>query len=471
MNILVIGDVMLDINYESQILRTAPEADIPIYNVLNTTYKLGGACNVVKNLHSLNIITTTIMSIIGSDKIGEKILSMLQKDNIYYELLNTSTRPTTQKHRHFINNKIVSRHDIENSEYICEKLEMEFLSYFYEFMEENKPDGIILSDYNKGLLTPNICRQIIQYSNINDIKTFIDPKTKDANKYRNCFFFKPNLLEAQIMTGRTEESEMINVINTIIKPKVTLITMGKDGMLLSENENKNENGEKNQMTKIMHQKHIDVVDVTGAGDIVITVFTYIYLLTNDLIHATKIANCIAGLSTQTIGNFVISSDLINNYHLMQSKTITYDELVLKRSLINNIFGNKKIVFTNGCFDILHSAHIQLLKYAKSLGDVLIVGLNSDDSIRRLKGNTRPVNPIEDRLDILKEFDFIDLIVVFEQDTPYEILNFLRPHYLVKGGDYKKEDIIGSEFANEVVLFEYKDGKSSTNVIKRVLNTV
>ena len=125
MNILVVGDVMLDINYESQILRNAPEADIPIYNVINTTYKLGGACNVVKNLHSLNV-NTTIMSIIGSDNMGEKIISMLKEDNIFYELINVPTRPTSQKHRHFIKNKIVSRHDIETSEYINEKIEKEF---------------------------------------------------------------------------------------------------------------------------------------------------------------------------------------------------------------------------------------------------------------------------------------------------------------------------------------------------------
>jgi D-beta-D-heptose 7-phosphate kinase/D-beta-D-heptose 1-phosphate adenosyltransferase len=458
MNILVIGDVMLDVQYESEILRNAPEADIPIYNVVNTTYKLGGACNVAKNLHSLKTIVT-IMGVIGNDEMGGKILSMLKEDNIYYDFIKTPTRHTTQKHRHIINNKIVSRHDIETTEYINERIESDLMANFYEYMEENTPDAIVFSDYNKGILTPDICQKIIMFSNERNIKTFVDPKTKDVYKYRNCFFFKPNLLETEAITGCSENSEMINVINTIIKPEITLITLGKDGMWLNHS---------TIQTGINHEKKIDVVDVTGAGDIVLAVFTHTYLTTKNILYSAEFANYIAGLSVKTMGNFIISPELLIQCKILRTKIITCDDLILNRSLINNIFGNKKIVFTNGCFDILHSAHIQLLKYAKSLGDVLIVGLNSDESIRRLKGDSRPINPLGDRVEILKEFDFIDLIVVFEQDTPLNLLNFLRPYYLVKGGDYKKEEIIGAEYANEVVLFDYKNGKSSTNIIRRVL---
>jgi D-beta-D-heptose 7-phosphate kinase/D-beta-D-heptose 1-phosphate adenosyltransferase len=449
--ILVIGDIMLDINYICETTRNAPEADIPIYNVLDINYILGGAANVVNILNKLNC-NIEIISVIGNDEIGKKMQALINQNGIKNNLFVDANRKTTQKNRIFLNSSIVTRYDIEDTHEINCDVSNKIIDHI---KAQTNIDAVIISDYNKGVISQYLCENIINYCNSNNIYTFIDPKPKDYIKYKGCFCLKPNLKEGIYISGKKNITDIINYIKETIACKNLIITNGKDGMYVNNIEN-----------HIKHNDIIPVTDVTGAGDVSLCVLIYEYLQNNDIIMAAKVANYIGGKSVQTIGNYMLSQNDIREYYdsIEYSNKIIYDYQI---DTIKSLSKKKNVVFTNGCFDILHSAHIKLLKFAKKQGDILVVGLNSDNSIKRLKGPTRPINNIQERSTILAQFDFIDYIIIFENDTPLNILEILQPNIMVKGGDYKKEQIIGGQYANNIILFEFIENKSSSLVIQKI----
>jgi D-beta-D-heptose 7-phosphate kinase/D-beta-D-heptose 1-phosphate adenosyltransferase len=454
MNIIVIGDIMIDINNNSEVKRRAPEADVPIYNILDVNYILGGAANVAQNLKNLGV-NVEIISVIGNDNNGEIIKNMLESKFISNHLIVDEERSTTQKNRIFLNNKLQVRFDIETTHDITVKIEQQILDYI---LNKKNIDAIVISDYDKGLLTENLCQIIIKYANANNIPTFVDPKIKNYMKYKDCFLFKPNQNEAEIITGENNIAFILNSLKDKICSKNILLTRGNEGMILN-----------NIFNKIQHNNCINLVDVTGAGDIVLTVLVYVYLKTNDLLKASKFANYVGGKSVSVIGNYNVSVKDIEEYFQICEKEeskIIYDYEFDK---IIELSKKKGMVFTNGCFDILHSAHIELLKFAKSQGDLLIVGLNSDESIKRLKGESRPINDISERAKILSLFDFIDYIIIFNDDTPLNIIKLLQPYLLIKGSDYNKENLVGKEYVEKIILFDFIENKSSTKVINKIKN--
>jgi len=292
-------------------------------------------------------------------------------------------------------------------------------------------------------------------------------------KYQNCFCFKPNLMESEIISGKKDINEIIVFLQENIKSNHLIITCGKDGIIIDDID-----------TVIKHENEVTVVDVTGSGDIVLSVLVYVYLfICKDMVIASKIANYIAGKGVSVVGNYIIDINDINNYlranNICKSKTnpvnsinkLIYDLEYNKILDIKSRHKHNKITFTNGCFDILHSAHIKLLQFAKSCGDILVVGLNSDQSIKRLKGDSRPINLIDERSTILSLFDFIDYIIVFNDDTPLNIIKTLQPNIIVKGSDYKKENVVGNEYVDEIVLFDFINNKSSSLVINKIQNQI
>lgn len=450
MNVLVIGDIILDINYLSNIYRNAPEANIPIHNINNITYKLGGALNVAKNLNFLKV-NVTIVSVIGNEY-REIINSLCYDTELNTKFIYDNNRKTTQKHRIINNNSIHVRYDIEDTHDISDDISEQIMNYI---RSQTNIDAILISDYDKGLMTETLCQEIIKYSNEKNIFTFVDPKLKNVLKYKDCFCFKPNLNESKMMTGANTIGDMFNIIKNNINPKHILITAGCDGMYLDTIKNH------------IQQDVINIVDVTGAGDCVITVLLYCFLKYNDMNIACKLSNYIAGQSIKVIGNYDISlSDIESKYNELISET----SKILFDTDIDNLKKIKgdKIVFTNGCFDIVHSAHLKLLNYCKKQGDVLIVGLNSDESIKRLKGKNRPINNINERIDFLINLNIIDYIIVFNNDTPYNIINTIRPNILIKGGDYTIDNIVGAELVDTVLLYGYETNKSTTHIIKKIL---
>ena len=452
MNICVLGDIMLDINYISNTNRKAPEADISIYNILETNYILGGATNVAKNLNNLNN-NVELISVIGDDDIGEKIICILDELNIKNKLFIDNNRKTTQKNRIFLDNVLTTRFDIEDIYDIDSQMEQQIYSYITTNTNIN---AIIISDYDKGVVTDNLCKKLINFANNNNIYTFIDPKLKNYEKYKNCYCIKPNFNEGMIISQSQNISDILKNIKNKINCENIVLSAAEDGLYVNDIYN-----------HITINNNIQMIDVTGAGDIVICVLVYIFLQNNDLLLAAKIANYIAGKSIQVIGNYNVSINDINEYYELNnySHKLIYDYDIEKIKKITQ--SNNNIVFTNGCFDILHSAHIKLLKFSKKQGEILVVGLNSDDSIKRLKGLSRPINNIIERTEILLQFDFIDYIIIFEDDTPLNILKILQPNTIVKGGDYTKEQIIGAQYANNIILFDFIKNKSSSLVINKI----
>ena len=476
--VLVVGDVMVDTNRYCDTFRKAPEANIPVYNVKKTVNKLGGAANVAKNLKNLDC-NVFLVSVIGADKMGIELRTMLKKNHIYSTLFTDNSRKTTNKIRIFHENNLVNRHDIEKTTDIDKIYETSIFEYISTCPNI---DAIVISDYAKGVITEKLCKTIIEYANKKNIRTFVDPKVKNSHKYCNCFLFKPNWFEAREITGLhreiwTPNSTDISICFDFLKEEInsqhTIITCGEAGIYFD-----------NKKNHICLTTDIQVVDVTGSGDVVLAVLVYSFLMKNSVHMSCYLANHIATKGVQTIGNYEISLKDINETTRVYNDKYDNDKYdndkydnddtatnkIIKDTdtiKINNIGLMHDVVFTNGCFDIIHSAHIKLLQYAKSLGNILVVGLNSDASIRRFKGIKRPINNEIERCELLANLGMVDYIIVFDTDTPYSILNNLRPKILVKGGDYDIDNIIGKEFAQQLVLFNYIENTSTTNIIKKI----
>jgi len=446
MKIIVVGDVILDTNHICTTTRNAPEANIPVYNVVETINILGGAANVAKNLKNIGC-DVEIVSIIGHDIPGSQLRLLVGENDIKNTFFRDPGRKTVHKNRTFCNNTLVHRYDIEDTRDISAEMQYLLVNHI-----KSQPDisAIIFSDYNKGVLTHYVCEELIAYASANNIYTFVDPKPNGAIKYKNCFCFKLNLLEAETISGKTSKYDIIQYLKQYIHCRHIILTCGEHGLYVDSIEH-----------HITGSNPIDVIDVTGCGDSVLAVSTYIYLKTLDIFRACKIANHVARKCVSNIGNYQISNTDIDEF----IDTVIYDYETTKLDSISKI--GRKLVFTNGCFDIIHSAHIQLLQFAKNLGDILIVGINSDASVRRLKGESRPINHVVERCRLLQHLGIIDYIVVFSDDTPLNILRVLQPSIIVKGGDYKKENIVGAEYAKEVVIYDYIDGISSTNTIAKI----
>jgi D-beta-D-heptose 7-phosphate kinase/D-beta-D-heptose 1-phosphate adenosyltransferase len=329
------------------------------------------------------------------------------------------------------------------------ELEQQIIQYILSLKDIN---AIIISDYAKGVISSTLCEFIIEYSNKSGIYTFIDPKTKNYNKYRNCFCFKPNLLEGEIISESKNKYDILNIIKNKINCKNIILTCSEDGMYVNSIHN-----------HIKIKNKIIPLDVTGCGDIVLTILVYEYLKCNDILRASKIANDVACKSIQNIGNYIIKSEDLENY----IDDIIYDYETDKINKLKEKYLNSNIVFTNGCFDVIHSEHIGLLNFTKKQGDILIIGLNSDESIKRIKGNERPINSIDERCKLLKNTNMVDYIIVFNNDTPLEILKLLCPNTIVKGGDYKKENIIGKEYAKNIIIYDYNNNISSSKIINNI----
>jgi D-beta-D-heptose 7-phosphate kinase/D-beta-D-heptose 1-phosphate adenosyltransferase len=468
---IVIGDIMLDINYFSTISRNAPEANhIPVHKINNTEYILGGAANVAVNLTRLgaNVELISCIGVSGvtsdDDVHFKKIKDILNEKNVKFKLfIDRNKNCITTKNRIINNDNICARYDVEDDSDISEDISNEILSYVKSKVNVT---AVLISDYNKGVVTDYLCTEFINYCNAHDIYTFIDPKIKNIYKYKNCFCFKPNMNESIALTKTTDISNMFVEIKKSLNNTHTIITDGENGLYVD-----------NVSNHITHDKKITLVDVTGAGDVVISVLLYCFLTFNkDILTACTIANYIGGKSVRVLGNYKIClKDVEEGYNALILKQQTQEQQTQKKILSDaNIeelesFRNKNVVFTNGCFDIVHSGHLKLLQYCKNKGDIVIVGLNSDQSVKNLKGKSRPINTASERSEFLLSLNMIDYVVIFNDDTPYNIIKMIRPKTLVKGGDYRKETIIGSDIVDNVFIFDYLENKSSSLIINKILN--
>lgn len=460
--ILVIGDLMIDHYLWGNCDRISPEAPVQILNVKKETTVLGGAGNVINNLKSLGA-TVGVISVIGDDIVGKELKQMLSKLKIAPKLICEKNRKTSKKSRLIASNQQIIRYDKESLENINKNSEKEILDYLrneiYSF------DIILLSDYGKGVLTTTLSEEIILISNKNNKKVLVDPKGSDYSKYKGAYLLTPNKKEASLATN-TEIKDEQSLFKAIKKLKdecnltISLITLSEDGIAIYDDN-----------LRIKPTVAREVYDVTGAGDTVLASIGFTLACEYDIDKCISFANLAAGVVVGKLGSATANLNEIIEYESSLNKSTSQSHIKTKEEikiLVKELKQKgKKIVFTNGCFDILHIGHVKYLETAKSFGDILILGLNSDLSVKRLKGDTRPINNQDDRAYILASLESVDYVVIFEDNTPYELIKTIKPHTLVKGGDYKGKEVVGSDIADELKLVDFVEGKSTTKTIQRI----
>lgn len=462
-NILVIGDLILDKYIEGSARAISQEAPVPIFKIEKEYFRLGGACNVANNLIALEC-SVSLYGVIGSDREGEILESMLQEKAIDFKCFK-SNRPTTTKTRIISSKHQMIRIDNENDQIV----EKDILSNMFNEIKDNikKYDCIVLSDYLKGVLSAKFCKDLINLANENEKFILCDPKGKDYSKYKFSTLLTPNKLEASIATNieiindKTLKEALLKMRESY-KVRYPLITLSEEGIAFLRKD------------KLVKKPTIakEVYDVSGAGDTVIASIAMQLSLKKNIDDAATFANIAAAIVVGKVGSAVATlseiNDFINKSHFEIEKKIFNDFYSFEEILKN--LESKKIIFTNGCFDILHTGHVKYLQKARMMGDVLIVGLNSNSSVMRLKGSTRPINDEMDRALILASLSSVDFVVIFKEETPLNLIKNIKPDVLVKGADYEGKEVIGSEYAKEVRLINVIEGKSSTNVIKKILDS-
>ena len=449
MNILVVGDLILDQFCFFDSNRISPEAPVPVGRKLNDNFYLGGAGNVAYQLSKFGS-KVTLLSSVGNDESGKKILNLLKQTNIKKKIIIKNSQKTTLKKRIFVNGHCIFREDYD-SIIECDFSKINFLSNLIK-----QHDLVIISDYNKGFCTR--VSKIIELSNLNKIKVLVDPKTKDLNRYYNSEGIFPNMQEFKNFFS--DKEYQINKINLLAKKiikkykfKFVVITLGSQGSLYID------------LKKMIKTEAMaaDATDVTGAGDNFISTFAFFYKSDYKIDDILKYSNKSGSIAVSNIGlNHVSLCSIDDSLKFRDINSIVN---------IRKANKNKKVLLTNGCFDLVHLGHINFLKKCKEKSDIMILAINSDESVRKLKGSSRPIHKLSDRVNFLKELSFIDYIVEFNEQTPIKIINKIRPDILAKGNGYSIKNIVGAEevrsWGGKTIILKTNIDKSTTNIIRLI----
>jgi D-beta-D-heptose 7-phosphate kinase/D-beta-D-heptose 1-phosphate adenosyltransferase len=461
--ILVIGDLMVDYYFWGSSDRISPEAPVPVVSINNESRVLGGAGNVINNLKALNA-KVDVMSVVGECGVSTELKSLLNEIEIDTQYLTTEPkRISSKKTRIIAAQQQVVRYDQENSEEISKASQKTLLSNFRKRITDY--DCVLLSDYGKGVLTDELTQQLIKIAKQHSVKILVDPKGLDYSKYKGAYLLTPNKKEASEATGIniTDDASLACTIKQLKEEyelDVSLITLSEQGVAIYDGELRNHPTQTRE-----------VFDVTGAGDTVLASLGFALSCELDIDEAVKFANLAAGVVVGKIGSATATLNEIIEYESSLNKSTsdahikTLNEITALSEELKT--RGKKIVFTNGCFDLLHAGHVRYLEASKNFGDVLILGLNSDRSVAALKGVGRPINAQIDRAYILAALEAVDYVVIFDDDTPYDLINAIKPHTLVKGGDYEGQDVVGQDIAQELKLIQFVDGKSTTKTIEKI----
>jgi len=466
---LVIGDLMLDEYVWGKTERISPEAPVQVVDVAREDLRLGGAGNVINNLVTLGC-QVHVASVLGDDDDGRRLRRMLMEKGVVADgVLLAPGRTTSRKTRILASNQQMLRIDRESREPISPDQEGQLAAYVA--MTAGDCQVILISDYLKGVLTEGLLQRIIALGREKGVPVVVDPKGKDYRKYRGATLLTPNRKEAQTASGITIMDETsLNMAGRKLRESLGLealvLTRSEEGMSLFFRDGQG-----------MHlpTEAREVYDVSGAGDTVLAVLGVGLGGGLALEEAARLSNVAAGIVVGKVGTSTVTPEeileVVGRQHQDTDLKIKQRD-ALKLLLDDRRGRGKTIVFTNGCFDLLHVGHVKYLQKARQLGDLLVLGLNSDASIRRLKGPKRPLIGQEERAHILAALDCIDYVVIFNEDTPLELITALRPHILVKGGDYTPEGVVGKEivesYGGRVELIQFVDGRSTSNIIDKIL---
>jgi len=451
--------------------RISPEAPVQVVSVKEENYTLGGSGNVVNNLIALGA-KVSLAGVIGSDRYGHLLLATLNELGINTDgVVEEPERLTTRKTRIISGNQQVLRIDRETKKDISGQTLDLILNYIESVISD--VDLVLISDYGKGLITKSLLSSLTAVVKKHKKISVADPKGRDFLKYSGVSLLTPNKKEAALASGIEiiDESTLIKAGNRIletVKIEKLLITCGKDGMVLFEH---------NKKPYYISAQARQVFDVSGAGDTVIAVLGLVVASGASFAKAATIANTAAGIVVSKVGTSTVSknellSALTPGCDYASTKHISFSELpaVVQKLKADN----KKIVLTNGCFDLLHSGHIMLLAASKKLGDVLVVAIDDDESVASIKGHGRPIISEKERISILVALNSVDYVVVFSSKQLNKIIEIIRPDILTKGGNYMFEDVTGREiverFGGRVVLIPVIKNISSSSIINNIRNS-
>jgi D-beta-D-heptose 7-phosphate kinase/D-beta-D-heptose 1-phosphate adenosyltransferase len=473
--VVLIGDLMMDRYLYGNAERLSPEAPVPVLHFQHEEFRLGGAGSVAADLAALGA-NVRVVGAVGADTTGNDIRTELQKQGADTTgLISIPNRPTTCKtrmvglaqHRH---PQQMMRLDLENSAPFDISVGDEIVAKFAQAI-----DGahvVCLEDYNKGLLTEDVTRKVIAVARAKRVPVIVDPAAiRNYSKYFGATAIKLNRTETEKATGLalTNLAEYTAAGEKLLKElglEAAVITLDKSGAFLAT---------KDGQRSWLRTRQRQVYDVTGAGDMVLAALSLARAAGATWEQATAIANVAGGIEVEKFGSVPVTRAEIIAELLAESrdkigKVRTLDHLLPE--LARHRAAGKRIVFTNGCFDLIHLGHVSYFRFAKSQGDILVVGVNTDSSIRRLKGEKRPIISEDDRISVLEELESIDYLVTFDDDTPLALIDAIRPSVLVKGADYSKDKVVGwdvvESYGGSVALAPLVDGRSTSNVIKRIL---
>jgi D-beta-D-heptose 7-phosphate kinase/D-beta-D-heptose 1-phosphate adenosyltransferase len=471
--VLCIGDLMLDEFVYGDVSRISPEAPTPVIAVKRTELMIGGAGNVARNLVSLGT-RCIFIGVVGEDDAGRALSDALEAHAlIEFDLVIDAARQTTRKVRfvseHFSTHLL--RADWEMAAPIDKAAEDELIGRVIEALP--RVGAVVLSDYAKGALTPRVVRDVIAAANAHKKPVVVDPKGRDYSIYRGATLITPNrqeLADATLSPARSdaEVAAAADGLRGELDAEAVLVTRSEDGMTLVTAEG----------PVHIPAYPVRVRDVSGAGDTVVAVLAGMLALRADFESAMRAANAAAAVVVGKRGTASVSvSELRHRIlpaaTLAAEEKIVFDWAALDDHLVEWRKQGLRVGFTNGCFDLLHPGHVKLLAGARASCDRLVVGLNSDASVTRLKGEGRPVQPVEARAELLAALEAVDLVVVFEQDTPEELIKRVTPTVLVKGGDYTRAQVVGAELVEslggQVILIDLVPGHSTSAMVERSRN--
>jgi D-beta-D-heptose 7-phosphate kinase/D-beta-D-heptose 1-phosphate adenosyltransferase len=474
--VLVVGDIMLDRYFWGKVRRISPEAPVPVVKMQRTSVTLGGAGNVAANLAGLGC-TVTIVGLCGQDERAQSLRQLLTRKGISQCLIEDASRPTITKTRIMAHKQQVLRLDEEDTHTPSAGIEQQIKAHVSK--ELARCHVTILSDYGKGMFASReFTRELIDLARRHKRPVLVDPKGADWQRYQLATCITPNTAELEAVVGKGLEADEALLIGSAQEVcgrfglERLLVTRGAQGMCLV--------GPGDQITLIPAQAR-EVYDVSGAGDTVIATLAAALAAGAPFEQAARTANTAAGivvgkLGTQPILNSELSTALRYDdgqhyFPYSAAKMAALDGALAKVQEWRA--AGEKVVFTNGCFDLLHPGHISLLYQARALGQRLIVGLNTDASVRRLKGSQRPILSEQDRAAMLGALACVDLVVHFDQDTPLELIAVLQPDILVKGSDYKPEEVVGKDvvesYGGSVKLVDLVQGYSTTKLTEKMIS--
>lgn len=460
-NILIYGDVMLDQYWSGDVTRVSPEAPVPVVAIDQLEHRAGGAANVALNIAALGA-HVQLLGLTGQDRQADQLKEQLVAQGIQCFFQAIPDKPTITKLRVLGQHQQLIRMDFEKN---FSGVDDKTLQDYYE-SQLNNIQLVLLSDYAKGAL--HRVQELILVARQKNIPIFIDPKSNDFSRYNGATLLTPNRKEFEAIVGecadRNEIESRAKALLSTLTIEALLITLGKDGMLFVPKEGESQH---------LAARAREVFDVTGAGDTVIGVLGAAAASGCSLKEAAELANIAAGIVVGKLGSASVTLPELRR--AVQFQHSTHLGVLSEQELLMYISDarahGETIVMTNGCFDLLHAGHVQYLDEAKKLGDRLIVAVNSDDSVRRLKGSERPLNALEHRMDVLAGLRAVDWVVSFSEDTPARLIEAVKPDVLVKGGDYRAEAVVGYDTVTaqggRVEILPFLEGLSTTSIVEKI----